>query len=120
MFGLGTQIRTPKAYFCHIPGHIFFILFSYFCENLVFRPVHTDNLYKASARGLTRLTRLTGLTGRTGLARLTGLTGLNGLIRLTGPTGVAKSTDVPGSLASAGSLDLWAVFQGDTLGREGY
>ena len=31
--------------FWHIPGHICFILFSYFCENLVFRLVHTDNLY---------------------------------------------------------------------------
>ena len=43
----GPRSGFQKSYFCHIPGHIFFILFSYFCENLVFRPVHTDNLYKA-------------------------------------------------------------------------
>ena len=42
----GPRSGPQKSYFCHIPGHIFFILFSYFCENLVFRPVHTDNLYK--------------------------------------------------------------------------
>ena len=44
--GSGPRSGPQKSYFCHIPGHIFFILFSYFCENLVFRPVHTDNLYK--------------------------------------------------------------------------
>ena len=37
----------PKSHiFCNIPGDVFFILFSYFCENLVFQPLHTDNLYK--------------------------------------------------------------------------
>ena len=45
--GSGPRPGPQKSYFCHIPGHIFFTLFSYFCENLVFRPVHTDNLYKA-------------------------------------------------------------------------
>ena len=48
--GSGPRSGPQKSYFCHIPGHIFFILFSYFCENLVFRPVHTDNLYKARPR----------------------------------------------------------------------
>jgi hypothetical protein len=38
-------MRVPKAYFCQIAGHISFILFSYFGEDLVFRPVHIDNLF---------------------------------------------------------------------------
>ena len=44
--GSGPRSGPQKSYFCNIPGHILFIWFSYLCENLVFRPVHTDNLYK--------------------------------------------------------------------------
>ena len=43
----GPRSGFQKSYFCHIPGHICFIVFSYFGENLVFRPVHTDNLYNS-------------------------------------------------------------------------
>ena len=43
--GSGPRSAPQKSYFCYIPDHIFCILFSYVCENLVFRPVHTDNLY---------------------------------------------------------------------------
>ena len=48
--GSGPRSGPQKSYFCHIPGHIFFILFSYFCENLVFQPLHTDNLYKTGGQ----------------------------------------------------------------------
>ena len=44
--GSGPRSGLQKSYFCHIPGHIFFILFSYFCENLVFQPLHTEFLLK--------------------------------------------------------------------------
>ena len=48
--GSGPRSGPQKSYFCHIPGHIIFILFSYFSENLVFQPLHIDNLYKARLR----------------------------------------------------------------------
>ena len=45
--GLGTQIQTPTVIFVSYSWSYLFILFSYFCENLVFRLVHTDNLYNS-------------------------------------------------------------------------
>jgi hypothetical protein len=45
-FGSGLRSGAQKSNCCYIPDHILFILFSYICENLVFRRGHTDNLYK--------------------------------------------------------------------------
>ena len=41
----GPRSGSPKSYVFHIPGHSFFLLCSYVCANLVFQPVHPDNLY---------------------------------------------------------------------------
>ena len=46
-WGSGPGSGHQKSYLCHILGHMIFIWFSYFCENLVVWPVHTDSLYKA-------------------------------------------------------------------------
>ena len=50
-WGSGPRSGPQQSYFCNVPGHILFILFSYFCENLVFQPLHTDNLYKSFLMG---------------------------------------------------------------------
>ena len=39
--GSGPRSKPPKSYFCHVPGHMFFILFSCFWICLAWAPVHT-------------------------------------------------------------------------------
>ena len=42
--GSGPRSGPQKSYFCHIPGHILFILFSYFCICLGWAPCPYRNL----------------------------------------------------------------------------
>ena len=43
-WGSGPRSGPPKSYFCHIPGHLIFILFSYFCICLGWGPCPFRNL----------------------------------------------------------------------------
>ena len=45
---LGTQILAQKPYLLHIPGHICFISFSYFCVSLVLGPWPYCNFWNSS------------------------------------------------------------------------
>ena len=46
--GSGPRSGSQKSYFCHIPGHILFILFSYFCICLGWAPCPYRNLWNLS------------------------------------------------------------------------
>ena len=52
-WGSGPRSGPHKSYFCHIPGHIFFILFSYFCISLGWGPCPDRNLWNGSFTTLT-------------------------------------------------------------------
>ena len=51
-WGSGPRSGPQKSYFCHIPGHIIFILFSYYCISLGWAPCPYRNLWNGWIAGL--------------------------------------------------------------------